>query len=294
MTESSRPHAPVSVQLRGLLPDLQPSLARVASVILADVEHAADLSISELADKAETSETTVMRLCRQLGLRGYPQLRLALAKEDGYGSEVPPQWSPDIDPDDPLESLVHKLAYADSQAIQETAQLLSIEELQRAVDAMVGAQRIDVYGVGASAFVAHDLQQKLHRIGQVSFAWSDPHLAMTSAAVLSERDVAIAISHTGATKDTIEALQEARSHGATTIAITNSPRSVLASIADIRLHTAARETTFRSGAMASRLAQLTVIDFLFVGVAQRDYERSARALARTAEAVRDKRTGPAS
>lgn len=165
-----------------------------------------------------------------------------------------------------------------------------MDELERAVAAVAGAGRTDVYGVGASAFVAHDLQQKLHRIGHVSFAWSDSHLALTSAAVLSKKDVAIAISHTGATKDTIEALRAAGEHGATTIAITNSPRSALATLADIRLHTAARETTFRSGAMASRLAQLSVIDFLFAGVAQRSYDQSMRALELTAQAVKDKRT----
>ena len=79
------------------------------------------------------------------------------------------------------------------------------------VDAVVaGAGRVDVYGVGASAFVAADLQQKLHRIGRISFAWSDTHIMLTSAAVLGEGDVAVGISHTGATADTVEALRVAR------------------------------------------------------------------------------------
>ena len=148
-----------------------------------------------------------------------------------------------------------------------------------------------MYGVGASGIVALDLQQKLHRIGRVAFAWPDPHMALTSAALLTQGDVAVAISHSGATQDTVDALALADRNGATTVAVTNFPRSPLAELGDHVLTTAARETTFRSGATASRLAQLTVVDCVFVGVAQRTYETSQRALELTHDAVLDRRVG---
>jgi DNA-binding MurR/RpiR family transcriptional regulator len=153
------------------------------------------------------------------------------------------------------------------------------------VTAIANAGRVDVYGVGASAFVAADLQQKLHRIGRVSFAWNDTHIMLTSAAVLRPGDVAVAISHTGSTTDTVEALRTAREHGATTIALTNYPTSPVTEVADLVLTTAARETTFRSGATSSRIAQLTVIDCLFIGVAQRRLGDSLKALDSTRDAV---------
>ena len=151
--------------------------------------------------------------------------------------------------------------------------------------AIAAAGRVDVYGVGASAFVAADLQQKLHGFGRVSFNWSDTHIMLTSAAVLSPGDVAIGISHTGSTIDTVEALREARRAGATTVALTNFPRSPITRVADFILTTAARETTFRSGATASRIAQLTVIDCLFIGVAQQHLESARTALESTYAAV---------
>jgi DNA-binding MurR/RpiR family transcriptional regulator len=101
--------------------------------------------------------------------------------------------------------------------------------------------------------------------------------------------VAIAISHTGTTTDTVDALRAARESGATTIAITNFVPSPLTGCADLVLATAARETTFRSGATASRIAQLAVIDCLFVGVAQRDYDRTVTALDRTFRAIQSRR-----
>lgn len=143
--------------------------------------------------------------------------------------------------------------------------------------------------MGASGIVANDLQQKLHRIGLVSFAFTDPHQGLVSAALLDSRDVAIAISHSGTTTDTIEILSAAKRHGATTVAITNSPRSPLASLADHVLTTAAMETTFRAASTGSRLAQLTVVDALFVGVAQIRFEESISALDETRKVVTVKR-----
>ncbi len=140
--------------------------------------------------------------------------------------------------------------------------------------------------------MAADFQQKLHRIGRVAYAWSDVHVALTSAALLHPGDVAIGISHTGTTREPIDTLVEARRRGATTVAVTNVPRSPIARFADHTLTTAARETTYRSGATSSRIAQLTVIDCIFVGVAQRDFDRTQEALQRTREAVATRRASP--
>lgn len=285
---------PTTVRLRALMPSLAPAEQRVARRVLDDPQAVAASTITELAGRCRTSETTVIRFCRAVGFNGYPALRLTLATELGRAqreSDVARVLSSDIGPGDDLDQVVEKIAFADARAVEETAQQLDVQVLHGVVDAMVSAARVDVYGVGASAFVALDFQQKLHRIGQVAFAWPDPHVAVTSAALLDSGDVAVGISHSGATRDTLDALALARRRGATTVALTNFPRSPLADVAHHVLTTAARETTFRSGATASRLAQLTVVDCIFVGVAQRTYERSQAALQATHEAVRDRRIG---
>jgi DNA-binding MurR/RpiR family transcriptional regulator len=173
--------------------------------------------------------------------------------------------------------------------VEDTVAQVNLEVLERAVDAVVSAGAVDVYGIGASALIALDLHQKLHRIGHRAFAWPDAEAALTSAALLGRGDVAIGISHTGATPATVTALAEAHDNGARTIAITNFPRSPITDVADLVLTTAVRETTFRSGAMASRIAALTVVDCLFVGVAQRNFSRTTRALERTRSAVQGAR-----
>lgn len=279
----------VLVLVRAVLPNLAPAERRVAEHVMAAPADAAGQTITALAHSCATSSTTVVRFCRSLGLPGYPELRLALAAAVGEAERGRGFVTGDISADDTLTAVVEKISHADARAVEETAAQLDLAVVERVVDALAAARRIDLYGVGASGFVALDLQQKLQRVGRPAWAWPDPHMALTSAALLGPGDVAVAMSHTGATFDTVDALRLAQKSGATAIALTNFPRSPLAEVADLILTTAARETTFRSGAMASRIAQLTVVDVLFVALAQRDPVRTQEALERTFSVLRSRR-----
>ncbi len=283
--------ADILVRVRGALPFLAPAERRVADAVLADPAEAAGMSISSLGGLAQTSVTTVMRFCRAVGLDNYPQLRLALAgaaaREDLLGGGRRPVG--EISATDSLDRIVEKIVYNEARALEETGAQLDIATLGLAIDAVAEARRVDIFGVGASGFVGQDLHQKLHRIGRIAFIWTDVHAALTAAALLGPADVAVAISHSGSTPDTIEPLHAAAERGATTIALTNYPGSPLAAGADLVLTTCARETPFRSGATASRTAQLAVVDCLFVGVAQRSLDATAAALHDTYGAVHRRR-----
>ncbi|MFC7099138.1 MurR/RpiR family transcriptional regulator [Nonomuraea rubra] len=197
--------------------------------------------------------------------------------------------SGDIDRNDSLEGIVSKVAMNETLSIADTARMLDMEALGEAVARLLAARRIDTFGVGASALVGLDLQQKLSRIGRTAINWHDSHSAWTSAATLDSGCVAVAVSHSGATVDTVEFLAIARKAGAATVAITNFRESPLAGAADVTLTTAARETRFRSGALGSRIAQLMVVDCLFTGVAQASYDASMEALRNTYAVVHDRR-----
>jgi DNA-binding MurR/RpiR family transcriptional regulator len=282
------------VHISGLLPSLSPAEQRVARLVVADPADAARRTITDLAKSAETSEATVIRFCRSVGMEGYPQLRIRLAAEAARRVEPPDARvvGGDIPPGADFAQIIATIAFNDARAVEETAEQLDPAVCEQVVDAINAAGRIDIYGAGASGFVASDFQQKLHRIGRTAFYWPDVHTALTSAALLGKGDVAVGISHTGTTSDVVEVLEQARARGATTVALTNFPRSAITEVADFVLTTAARETTYRSGATASRLAQLTVVDCLFVGVAARNRTRARRALEVTAEAVQGHRVGP--
>src|SRR5215469_13865003 len=209
-------HTPETLlsHVRALMPNLAPSEQRVAAAVVADPAGTAAKTISDLAAQCHTSGSTVIRFCRAMGFDGYPELRLALAAAAQAASvDAHREVGSDIGPRDTLAEIIKKIAYADAKAVEETGAQLKPEPLGAVVDVVAKARRVDIYGVGASAFVGLDLQQKLHRIGHVVHAWADPHSALTSAALLGPQDVAIGISHRGTTDDTIASLAEAKRHG---------------------------------------------------------------------------------
>ncbi|MFK3983692.1 MurR/RpiR family transcriptional regulator [Micromonospora sp. NPDC050397] len=289
-------HAPGALiaRISGLLPSLSPSEQRVARFVLTDPAGAARRTITDLATAAETSEATVVRFCRSAGLSGYPQLRIRLAAEAASRIEPPDGrvLAGDIPPGAEMSQIIATVGFHDAGAVAETAAQLDPVVCDRVVTALHGAGRIEIHGAGASGLVAADFQRKLHRIGRLAFCFADGRSALASAALLRRGDVAVGISHTGVGADAIGVLAVARGRGATTVALTNFPRAAIAAVADLVLTTAARETTYRTGAMASRLAQLTVVDCLFIGVASRNRARAGRALAAVAEALPPSAAGP--
>lgn len=284
---ASEHRSDVLIRIRAIVPELTPSEHRVARLALDEPTASAARTVTELASAADTSQATVVRFAQRLGFPGYPALRLALAAAGAaeHANSVDTVPGTDISASDDLATVVAKVANLDASAVRDTVSQLQLSTLAAVVDAVAAAPRLDVYGVGASAIVGLDLQMKLQRIGRFTQMWSDQHLGLASAALLTRGDVAIGISHSGSTPETVNALQEARSQHATTVALTNFPNSELAQVADLTLTTAVRETTMRSGAIGSRIAALTVVDCLFEAVAQRDVPATRRALQRTRDAV---------
>jgi DNA-binding MurR/RpiR family transcriptional regulator len=290
VAEAADPAAPHSVlaRVRTRLPEFTGALQRVAELVLADPAAAARATIVELAERSATSPATVTRFCRALGFEGYSDLRLGIAGETGRAARSA-GWTIDIgreiQPTDPLDRVLDQIMAADTRAMHDTAALLDLTEVERAADAIAAGGRVDIYGEGGSALVGGEMQFSLHRIGVAAWAWSDVHNGLASAAQLGTGDVALGISHSGQTGETIELVAEAGSHGATTVALTSFPRSPLAEVADIVLLTATQATTFRPDALSARHPQLVVLDLLYVAVAQRTHERAHAAFQRTARAV---------
>ncbi|WP_326823262.1 MurR/RpiR family transcriptional regulator [Streptosporangium sp. NBC_01756] len=272
--------------VRAVLPSLTPAAQAIARLILEDPAMVARSTITEFSAVSGTSEATIVRTARALGFAGYSQLRFALAA--AVAREEPERLVPgDLGPDDPLTDVIAKVTRAESEALADTAAQLNPDRLGTVVEAMVAARRVDVYGVGASGVVAVDMAQKLMRIGRPGHAFADAHLALTSAALMGQGDVAVGVSCTGETPDVIAPMQLAHKGGATTVAITNNPRSSLAELADHVLVSAGRETAFRPGALASRISQLLIVDCIFVGIAQRTFETSQAAVRATRSALDD-------
>lgn len=274
------------VRLQAAYSGLRAAEQRVADFILKHPDELIYLTVTELAERTNTSESTVVRLCQKIGYKGYQEFKIVLARDL---VEPATEIYAAIEPDDDLPTVKSKVFQANAQALRDTIEVLDDAQLQRAVDALAKAQRLEIYGVGGSGPLAQDAYHKFLKLGLRSTALSDGDLMAMSSSLLGEGDVALGISHTGASRDVTDALGRAKGNGATTICITHRAASPITKVSDVVLVTAAQQTEFRSDSSSSRIAQLTIIDTLYVGVAHVNHERSLRMIERTREATASKR-----
>ncbi|MFH5186465.1 MurR/RpiR family transcriptional regulator [Paenibacillus sp. TAB 01] len=246
------------------LDTMNPKEKDIAAYVLAHPQHIVQMGITELAQQSGGSTATISRFCKLFHFGGFTEFKLKLAAELAQQQDALSYQ--DIVAGNPLESIVSAMEANHVRSITDTTRMLDLKQLQQAVDALKKARQIDLYGVATSGLVAQDFYQKLIRIGKRAVTFSDPHMQVTSASNLTKEDVALAISYSGETSETIAALTCAAENGATTISLTKFGTNTLTTLADISLFTSTLEEGMRRGDMASRIAQLHVIDILFVGL----------------------------
>ena len=277
---------PPTIHLRSLLPSLTPKLAIVADEILADPAMVVRLSVSELAQRTGTSMSTIVRLCQELGLRGFQDLKLRLAAEGTATGFTGP-----FDADD-RGSVLSKVLSSTVDAISHTQHTLDKASFNQVAEQLFNARSIIFLGAGASAAVAFDAAFRFRTLGFRAEFHSDSHMQLTAARFLRPGDVAMAISHSGSTRETLTAIEAASSGGAHSAAITTFARSPLAESVDLVLLAGGTESEFRIAAVSSRLAHLAVVDALFVAVANLQPERARAAQELWSEMIAEHRLSP--
>jgi DNA-binding MurR/RpiR family transcriptional regulator len=277
------------VILTEMLPLLPPSEKKIASYIIENPHDAILLTAKELGNKSLTSGAAVIRLCKSLKLKGFQDLKLRIA---GDLQRKTTNVYRDIEPNESILSVIDKMTNNSIHTIRETAELLDTEELEKAVGLLRSARKIHFIGVGASSIIAQDAQQKFLRINKTAYAFADVHLAATQVANAEYNDVVVGISFSGETKEVANIIHLAKERNINTISLTKYGSNQVADLADIKLYTSAtREPSFRSGATSSRIAQLQVIDILFMAVASMQYDKTVMHLNATREAVEYLRSG---
>lgn len=270
--------------IREQMDSLNPKERELAAYVLAQPLEAAQLNITELALRAGSSTSTVSRFCRAFHFQNFPDFKRKLAAE--LAGQTGPLQYQDIVAGNPLSEIVNAITANHLRSLSDTTQLLDLAELRKAIDVLHKAARIDLYGSATSGLVAQDFWSKLIRIGKAAAVFSDPHMQLTSASSLTSSDVAVGISYSGETPETIHSLRCASEQGAVTISITKFGTNPLASLADIRLFTSSAEAGMRRGDMASRMATLHVVDILFTGLVSEHFDEYVPRLEHSFQTVR--------
>lgn len=282
-----------ALRIRTLYDSMGKAERRLSDWILANFDRLVGLSISELAFMSEVSEATVVRFSRKLGFDGYQELKISVAQDVTAGHVgAASQIHENVSRDDTCIQIADKVIADIGRTLEHTRRVLSPELLERAATAILSAGnkgRILICGLGASASIAADAAHKFMREGLNAVSSSDNHIQAIRASQLVPGDVMIAISHSGLSRDIVDTAKLARSQGATVVSITNYGRSPLVSNSDIALFTASDETKFRILALSSRVAQLAIIDTLYIYVALRRDDAAISAMARAEKALQSKK-----
>lgn len=242
------------------------------------------LSIVDLAEKCGCGEATIVRFAKRLGFNGFQELKFVLGNQAGNS-----QVSTNINPDDDAYTIYEKVCNDIYLSLEKTKSSLDRESLSLAADKICKAKKIVIFGLGNSASVAIDLSHKLLRAGLNAIAYSDNHMQVIAASHLKDGDVAIGISHSGSSKDIVDALKTAAEHGATTIAITNSGKSPILKQSDIVLQTSADETQYSILALNSRIAQLAIVDTLYFYIVYNRSEEAQESIKQTEKSLLTKK-----
>lgn len=259
---------------------------KVANYILTHWQEVLHLPITELAERIGVSEATIVRMCKKLGLRGFQELKIALAMEKIQPIKTVHQA---VQEGDNLETILKKVFSANIRAMEATLNVISVDELERAIEVISKARQLQIYGLGGSGPVALDAQHKFMKTGIPTVAYVDSHMMAMSASILEPGDVVIGISASGSSKDIVEALALAKNRGATTIGITHYAKTPLDRVLDIKLSVSSEETFYRTESTSARIAQLSIIDTLYIGVALRMLDKTVENLRLTREAIVPKR-----
>lgn len=288
LTSDAAARSPGSVaeRARAASGSLPPAEARAVQALLmrrAEVIHA---SVSEIAVAAETGVGTVVRACQSLGFKGFQAAKIALAQDLLPLDERPQE---DIsNSDEPLEVLA-KLARSSGEALRRATASVGAADLARAIELLAGARRVLCLGVGTSAPLVQDAAYRLTTIGIDADAPPDVHVQHVRARLLGVADVAMAVSHTGATQETLGAVRGAKEAGARVIAVTSFSTTPLTELADVALVAGGLETSYRVEAMASRLAHLLLIDALYTSLVLSNAQRARNAQRLTADVLAEHR-----
>jgi len=267
--------------LEKMVASLPPSEQKIALYIMEHPKEAITATASELGERTSTSSATVIRLCKSLGLNGFQDLKLRLAGDLQKGNV---EGYRDIKPNVSYFSIIDKMTSNSIQALRETSEIMNTEELSKAVDLLSGAPRIHFFGRGASGLIATDAQQKFLRINKNATAFTDILMVAMQIANADPKDVLMGISFSGETEDIVQALDMANAKGVQTISLTNYGNSPVSERAMVNLFASSSKVSpFRSAATSSRLAQLHIIDILFMCLATQQYDQTVRYLDQTRE-----------
>ncbi len=218
-------------------------------------------TITELAEKCDVSEASIFRFAKTIGYKEYPELKIAIANQEYHS------YSLNMNKDDSMSTLFSKVCDDVLSSLGKTKNLLKEEALNKTVELIMGSKSIYLFGVANSGNICGDFEHKLFRLGFNARSLTDSHMQIIAASQITKKQLIIAVSHSGRTKDILESTKLAKENGASVVVMTAYADSPLAAMGDVVLLTKSDETNYRMLGLSSRYALLAIIDTIYSYIA---------------------------
>lgn len=252
----------IRLQIKTLYKDLSLKEQAIADYILENPSKVSHSSISDLSNELGIADSTFFQFTKKLGYNGFKDFKMAMLMQENDFSAI--SIHENIQKSDNELTMAQKVFDSNMTTLTDTKNLLKEEDLKLAAAMINQSKRLFFFGVGGSEIVATDAYHKFLRSPITVFHSIDYHIQLMEASLLTPDDCGIFISHTGKSRETIELAQVAKNNGAKIIVITSHAASPLAKLGDVVFISISEETEFRSEALASRIAQLSIMDSLYV------------------------------
>ncbi|WP_278902928.1 MurR/RpiR family transcriptional regulator [Dolosigranulum pigrum] len=262
----------VTIKLKDFYRNATDTERIIIDYILQKPKKTSTLTIHELAEVTYSSSSTIIRLCKKCGYEGYRDFSKQLTYEIAVREDYREKRQLEINKDDDIDDVINKISQNNILALEELSQTINADTIIRSIDIIDQADRIFIFGMGASFLVAKDLHMKLARVNKMAHINEDWHTMLLMSKNVSKNDVVIIISYSGKTTEMITCLQVAKENGATIIAITKEEATEISTKADLNMYVPAKEFSFRSGAMSSRIAQLNIVDILYTSYISKTFD----------------------
>ncbi|MEG3133035.1 MurR/RpiR family transcriptional regulator [Rouxiella sp. T17] len=262
------------------------SSQRIAVYVQSEPAKVTQLSLSELSSLTQAGEATIIRFCRTLGYKGFQDFKMDLAIEVATrSSNEESLLDADVQDADSAQAIASRLQSAINNVLTETINLLSLENVEQVAKQMRSADRICIFGLGTSGITAEDAKSKLMRIGLRVDAATNNHFMYMQASLMQPGDVAIGISHSGTSHETVHALKLAKETGALTVALTHNMGSRLTEVADYVLINGNRQGQLQGDSIATKISQLFVLDLIYALLVKADPIQAEKIKRKTTQAI---------
>lgn len=259
----------ILLQITSKHEELDPAEVRVADYIVQHIAYMPYTSIENIAEEVGTSKTTVNRFCKKIGFKGFKDFKISVLKFIAEkssiaisGADIPEKLTEDFQ----IADLLRLIVQSNVAILTELQEINKPEQFAQAIEIILNAEKIGLVGVGSSAPLVLDTEQRFSRLGLSCYATTDCHFQIVRSLAMSNADVMIGISYSGHTKEVYDSLKIAKRKGAKIISITSFLASPIAKISSCLLLSSTKRTAFTSESVASRISQMAIIDVLCAGI----------------------------